>query len=116
MFILKTLEIDLLLLECEEFTSFEFQNRRNVRSYGRVKVYIECGRTEGVSFIFDRKGFFMMEAVKSISSFESLFFKLQEYCNRFEEFNGFKQDFKLQGKSDGEKWERPWVYKEDKDI
>ena len=57
----------------------------------------------------------MMEAAKPISSFEALFFDLQEYCNLFEEFNGFKEDLNLQAKFDGEKWERPWVYKEDKD-
>ena len=57
-FILKSLEIDLLLLESGEFPIFAFQNRKDVRSYGRVKVYIECRRIEGVSFIFDSKGFF----------------------------------------------------------
>ena len=57
----------------------------------------------------------MIEAAKSISSFEALFLELQKYCNCFEAFDGFKQDLILQAKSDGQKWDRPWVHKEDKD-
>ena len=54
-FIWTGLDIDLVLLESEEFPIFAFQNRKYVRSYGRVKVYIECRRIEDVSFIFDSK-------------------------------------------------------------
>ena len=53
-----------------------------------------------------------MEAVNSTSSFEAIFFELQEYCDQFEEFNEFKQDLKLQTKFEGEKSKRPWVYEE----
>ena len=116
---MKSLEIDFILLESEEFPIFVFQNRKGVRNYGRVRVYIECRRIEGVSLIFLTAKvillFFVMEDLKSISSFDDVFLELQEYCDLFEDFNSFGQDLKPQAHIDGEKWERPWVYKEDKD-
>ena len=45
-----------------------------------------------------------MKAVNLISSFDGLFFKLQEYCDQFEEFNGFKQVLGLQTEFEGEEW------------